>query len=125
VWRTVTAIAVAGSFGAVTRYGLNTAVTRRLGGEFPWGTFIVNVSGAFLVGVAFVLASERGLLTGSLRTAVTVGFLGAYTTFSTLAFETYRLADDRALGLAFGNVFGSCAAGMVAVYAGVAVGRLL
>jgi CrcB protein len=71
------------------------------------------------------LATERWGLAPWLRSAITIGFLGAYITFSTLSFETYRLAADRALGLAAANVVGSCAAGLVAVYLGVVLARAL
>ena len=121
----VVAIAVAGALGALARYGLEGWVSRRTTGAFPWGTFVVNISGAFVLGLVFTLATERWGLAPWLRSAVTVGFLGAYTTFSTLMFESYRLAADRALALAFANVLGSCAAGLVAVYAGVVIARAL
>ena len=123
--RTAIAIAVAGAAGALARYGLQVLVTRKTPGEFPWGTFVVNISGAFAVGLIFTLATERWSLAPWLTTALTVGFLGAYTTFSTLSLETYRLAADRALGLAFVNVAGSCAAGLVAVYLGIVLARLV
>ena len=64
------------------------------------------VSGAFALGLVFTLATERWGLAPWLRSALTIGFLGAYTTFSTLSFETYRLAEDRALGLAAANMLG-------------------
>jgi CrcB protein len=123
--RTVVAIAVAGAVGALSRYGLEGFVSRRQSGAFPWGTFAVNVSGAFALGLVFTLATERWGLAPWLRSALTIGFLGAYTTFSTLSFETYRLAEDRALGLAAANVLGSCAAGLAAVYLGIVLGRAL
>jgi CrcB protein len=123
--RTVVAIAVAGAVGALSRYGLEGFVSRRQSGAFPWGTFAVNVSGAFALGLVFTLATERWGLAPWLRSALTIGFLGAYTTFSTLSFETYRLASDRALGLALGNILGSCAAGLAAVYQGVVLARAL
>jgi CrcB protein len=123
--RTVAAIAVAGAIGALARYGLEGFVSRRQSGAFPWGTFVVNVSGAFALGLVFTLATDRWGLAPWLRSAITIGFLGAYTTFSTLSFETYRLAADRALGLAAANVLGSCAAGLVAVYLGVVLARAL
>src|SRR5512146_1235085 len=95
----VAAIAVAGALGALSRYGLEGFVSRRTRGAFPWGTFVVNVTGAFALGLVFTPATERWGLPAWLRSALTIGFLGAYTTFSTLTFETYRLAEDRALGL--------------------------
>jgi CrcB protein len=123
--RAVVAVAVAGSLGALARYGLDGFVSRRTRGAFPWGTFVVNISGAFVIGLVFTLATERWGLAPWLRSALTIGFLGAYTTFSTFSFETYRLAVDRAYGLAAANMLGSCAAGLAAVYVGVALARAL
>jgi CrcB protein len=123
--RAALAIAIAGAFGALARYGLEGFVSRRARGAFPWGTFVVNVTGAFALGLVFTLATERWGVAPWLRSALTIGFLGAYTTFSTLSFETYRLAEDRALALAAANMLGSCAAGLVAVYVGVVIARAL
>src|SRR5215475_10421919 len=117
--RAVVAIAFCGALGALARYGLEGFVSRRTSGAFPWGTFVVNVSGAFALGLIFTLATERWAFAPWVRSALTIGFLGAYTTFSTLSFETYRLAEDRAVGLAAANLLGSCAAGLAAVYVGV------
>ena len=123
--RAVVAIGLAGALGALARYGLEGFVSRRAKGAFPWGTFVVNISGAFALGLVFTLATERWGLAPWLRSAITIGFLGAYTTFSTLSFETYRLAADRAIGLAAANMLGSCAAGLAAVYVGVVLARAL
>jgi fluoride exporter len=123
--RTIAAIGIAGALGALARYGLGGLIVSRSARAFPWETFVVNVSGSFVLGFAFTLMTEQ-LTTGAwLRTAVTVGFVGAYTTFSTLAYETYRLVEDGALALAAANIFGSAAAGLVAVYLGVVAGRAL
>jgi len=122
---TALAIAVAGAFGALARYGLDGWISRRAPTSFPWGTFAINVTGSFLLGLAFVLMTERFRPDPWLRSAVTIGFLGAYTTFSTFSLETYRLIEDGAYGLAFANVVGSVAAGLTAVYAGVVLGRAL
>jgi CrcB protein len=122
---TVLGIAFAGALGALARYGLEGFVSHRSGGAFPWGTFVVNISGSFAIGFVFTLMTERFASDPSLRTVLTTGFLGAYTTFSTFSYETYRLAADGALGLAFANAAGSVVAGLVAVYAGVVAGRAL
>lgn len=123
--RTVVAIAIAGAAGALARYGLEGFVSRRSPGAFPWGTFVVNVSGAFALGFLFTLMTEQLTTAPWLRGAVTIGFLGAFTTFSTFSLETYRLAEDGALGLAAANALGSLAAGLGAVYLGVVAGRAL
>jgi CrcB protein len=124
--RTILAIGVAGFFGAIARYGLEGFVSSRNGGSFPWGTFVVNVSGSLVLGFLFaVLIEGRVIVVPWLRTAMTVGFLGAYTTFSTLTLETFRLVEEGSIGLAGANVLGSLAIGLVAVYIGVVLGRLV
>jgi CrcB protein len=123
--RAAVAIAVAGAIGALARYGLEGLVGRRSPGAFPWGTFAVNISGAFVLGFVFTVTTEQLTVASWVRGAVTIGFLGAYTTFSTLSFETYRLLEDGALGIAVGNAVGSLAAGLGAVYLGVVTGRAL
>jgi fluoride exporter len=124
IMRTAVAIAVAGALGALARYGVDGAVARRAAG-FPWGTFIVNVSGAFLLGAVFTLLGERLTVAPWLRGAIAIGFLGGYTTFSTLSLESYRLLEARSYVLAGANLLGSCAAGLLALYGGVVLGRAL
>jgi CrcB protein len=116
-------IAVAGSLGALSRYGLEGAVSRYAPGAFPWGTFVVNVIGSFALGLVFTVLTERATADPWLRSSLTIGFLGAFTTFSTLSLETYRLLEDGAHALALANALGSVMAGLVAVYLGVVVGR--
>jgi len=123
--RTGLGIAIAGALGALARYGLEGVVSRRAGGVFPWGTFVVNITGAFVLGFLFTVMTERLRVSPALRTSLTVGFLGAYTTFSTLSYETFRLIEDGAVWLAAANGLGSLAAGLVAVYLGVVLGRVL
>jgi CrcB protein len=123
--RTLIAIAVAGALGALARYGLGAFVSKRTSDSFPWGTFVINISGAFILGLVLTLATERWEFAPWLRLGLTTGFLGAYTTFSTLTFETYKLAADRTFALAAANMLGSCAAGLAAVYLGVVLARTI
>ena len=118
-------IGIPGIARAVSRYAVEGWVSSRTRGAFPWGTLVVNVSGCFVLGLAFTLLTERFLPHPALRSALTIGFVGAYTTFSTFAFETMRLGEDGAVLLAAINVAASVIAGIAAVYAGVAVGRTL
>jgi fluoride exporter len=118
-------IGVAGFAGAVSRYAVEGWVSERARGAFPWGTFVVNVTGCFVLGLIFTVLTERFLPHPAVRSALTIGFLGAYTTFSTFAFETMRLAEDGAKLLAVTNVASSVVAGVAAVYAGVWLGRTL
>jgi len=122
--RTAVAIGIAGALGALARYGAEGIVARRAG-SFPWATFAVNVSGSFLLGLVVTLLGERLTVAPWVRAAVAIGFLGAYTTFSTLSLESYRLVEARSYALAAANLLGSMAAGLVALYGGVVVGRTL
>jgi len=123
--RTIVAIGIAGALGALARYGLDGVVARRFSSPFPWGTFVVNVSGSFLLGVTVALLGDRLAVAPWLRATVAIGFLGAYTTFSTLSLESYRLLETRSYALAGANLVGSVTAGLVALYGGVVLGRAL
>jgi CrcB protein len=123
--RTVVGIAVAGAVGALARYGLEGAVSRRGPGAFPWGTFVVNITGAFVAGLLFTVFTEKFVVAPWVRSTVLIGFLGAYTTFSTLSLETFRLLEDGAYLLGAVNSVGSLMTGLLAVYGGVVVGRLI
>lgn len=86
---------------------------------------MANLSGSFLLGFAFALLTERFLVSPALRTAVTIGFLGAYTTFSTFSFETLRLLEDGAYGLGLANVALSVVGGLAAAWLGLVAGRTI
>ena len=118
-------IGIAGAAGALARYGVGGVVARANRGAFPMETFVVNVSGAFILGLVFVLMTERFLPHPTLRIAVTVGFLGAYTTFSTFALETVRLAEDGAVLMAAANVAAGTLAGILALVLGMWIGRTI
>jgi len=121
---TVVTVAAAGAAGALARWGVDEWFERR-GGLFPWGIFVVNVSGAFLIGFLVTWLEPRFEGATWLRTGILVGFLGAYTTFSTLSLDTYRLLDGGHTGTALANALGSLAAGLVAVWAGIRLAELL
>lgn len=118
-------VALGGAAGAVTRYVVDGLVADRATGAFPWGTLVINLSGSMLLGVLFALAVERGVLPAAVRAPLMIGFLGAYTTFSTLMLESWRLWEDGAAGMALANAFGSVALGLVAVFVGLVIGRAL
>ena len=123
--RIAVAVAVASALGGLCRYALGGVIARRAPGGFPWETFAINISGAFAIGVLFVLLVEEHTSAAWLRAALLVGLLGSYTTFSTWTLETWRLVEDGALGLAFANVGGSTVAGLAATWVGLAAGRAL
>jgi CrcB protein len=117
-------LVVGGAMGTLARYYV-TGWFADLGGPKPLGVFVVNISGAFIIGLFLTLSEERFLWPPELRLLIAVGFLGAFTTFSTLTWETLQLAEARdALG-AVANTAGSLAVGMLAVYAGAVTARVL
>ena len=118
-------IGIGGFAGALARYALDGWVSSRTGGSFPYGTLVVNLSGSLLIGILFALAIERGVLSAEVRGPLMIGFVGAYTTFSTLALESWRLAEDGAWVLAMANLGASAVLGVAAVIAGLAIGRAL
>ena len=123
--RTTLVIGVAGALGAVSRHLLDSFVNRHWGDDFPWGIFIVNVSGSFALGALVGLFAHRLGVPMWLQAAATVGFLGAFTTFSTYMLQIYRSASTGHLPIAFANAFGSLAAGLLALYAGILLARAL
>ena len=124
MWERVLLVAVGGALGSVLRYAVAGFVDDRIG-PTVLGTFAVNVSGALLLGLFLGLTEERWMAPGLARTAIAIGILGAYTTFSTLAYETVDLAESGSTATALLSIGGSVAAGLAAVYAGLTLGRAL
>jgi fluoride exporter len=121
----ILAIAGGGALGALGRFFVSNGMYRLLGRDFPWGTLTVNSLGSFLMGMLFVLFIDR-LATGpEVRGAILVGFLGAFTTFSTFSMETLSLIEDGSLVRAFLNVGMNVLICLLACWAGVLLGRLL
>ena len=118
-------IGLGGFAGAVARYLVDGAVTDRSGGAFPWGTLVINITGSFVLGLLAALTIERAILPADIRGPVMIGFLGAYTTFSTWMLESWRLIESGSYGLALANLGGSVALGLLAVFAGLVVGMAL
>jgi fluoride exporter len=119
------AVAVGGALGALSRYGLMTLVERRTLTVFPWDVFVVNISGCFLVGIVVSALVDRHDAPAWLRVGLVLGFIGAYTTFSTFAQDLYDLKLEREYLLAAADLAGSVVLGVLAVAAGTWVGRLL
>jgi CrcB protein len=123
--RTSLVIGVAGALGAIARHHLEGTVNRLWGDAFPWGTFVVNISGSFVLGLLVGVFSRRLDVPLWLQAGATVGFLGAYTTFSTLSLQVYRSTATGHVAIALANALGSLTAGVLAVYAGVLIVRAL
>jgi len=118
-------LAAAGCCGTLARYWISGAVYDLLGRDFPWGTAAVNLLGCMLFGLVWVLADERQLLRPEFRMAILVGFMGAFTTFSSLIFETGELARGAQWAAAALNLVGQNVLGFVAFAAGAALGRIV
>jgi CrcB protein len=122
---TLLLVGAGGFFGAVARYLVDGWVSRLTGAGFPWGTLTINLTGSFLLGLLFAMTIDRGLLPAEIRAPVMIGFIGAYTTFSTWMLESWRLVESGEVLAAAGNIVGSVALGLVAVFLGLLVGRLV
>ncbi len=117
------AVAAGGALGAMGRYAIGLMMAGVWKREFPLATFLINVSGSFVLGFFVAWGAERAAVDPLWRLFVTTGFLGAYTTFSTFELETHALTDAGATGLALLNVIGSVVAGFIAVHLGIALAR--
>ena len=111
-------IGTGGFIGAMTRYGLGTWIGEKWGRIFPLGTFIINVTGSFLIGLLMTLLTVRFTANPLWRLLLVIGFLGAYTTFSTFEYETGKLVKDSELLFASLNIILSVFFGFVALKMG-------
>lgn len=118
-------IGVAGLLGTLGRYWLSGFVARQYGETFPWGTLFVNVVGCFLAGAVFYLTEERFLVSPMVRSAILIGLLGGFTTFSSFSLQTFTLVRDGQLGLATLNITLSNLVGLVMVWAGYSLSKAL
>jgi len=114
-------VGIGGFFGAIARFLINTAVSSRYTPHFPWATFIINISGSFALGLLAALISSHVLTNPNWRLGVTIGFIGAYTTFSTFEYESAALGISWA---ALGNLLGSVVSGYGAVRLGIWLGQV-
>ena len=119
------AISLGAIGGALSRYYLTLWFTHQWGADFPYGTFIVNLSGCFLMGFIATLALDISLISPDLRLLLTTGFLGAYTTFSTYGLDTLNLLGRQQWVMAGSYWLGSTALGIGAVQLGVILARAI
>lgn len=117
-------IGVAGGLGALARYGLSGVVQNRLDGGFPWGTVAVNLVGCLAFGFLVAFLEGRFAFRSELRLFLLIGFMGAFTTFSTYVFETEQLLETGQWIWALGNLSLQNMVGLLALVAGITVGRI-
>jgi CrcB protein len=123
-WVLLSVIAVGGALGAPARYGIARLLPVQPG-VFPWATFWTNVSGSLLIGLFVTGVLERMHRDRYVRPFFVVGFLGSFTTYSTLATETVTLVKDGNVGLAVAYTAASIVVGLSAAFAGLGIGRRL
>jgi CrcB protein len=119
----VLAIGLGGALGSMARFGMSTWVYGVLGRNFPYGTFVVNVLGCLIMGVLFVLFTERFSDSLILRAGVLIGVLGGFTTFSSFSIETFNLLDQGETIKAVLYVLGSFFVSFSSTWLGVLIGR--
>ena len=118
-------VGIGGFIGAIARFALGSYIGNRMGSRFPYGTFVINISGSFLIGLILTMLAQRFDLSPNWRYLIPIGFIGAYTTFSTFEYETLRTVQDGQILMAFANVSLSVIVGFAAVWLGVVAGRVL
>lgn len=118
-------IALGGAGGALARHWMSGLVHASTRTHFPWGTLSVNLLGSFCIGVAYVLIVERGMVHPDWRSVTMVGFLGAFTTFSTFSLETIALLENGQPAEALGYVLFSVFICVFAVWAAMALTRII
>jgi len=117
-------IAIGGMLGALSRYFLSKFITQNVNDIFPWGTFVINVTGCFFIGL-FYIAFDRIITGPDLRSFLTIGFLGAYTTFSTYSLETINLLREGEIRLGLLNIFLNNFVGLILVIGGIYTARII
>lgn len=118
-------VGIGGFLGSVLRFWVGSFIGGRLGARFPYGTFVINVTGSFLVGIVVTVLATKAHWSPNWRYLIPIGFIGGYTTFSTFEFETLRLAQDGQMPMAILNVTLSVVVGLVGVWAGTVAGRAI
>ncbi len=114
-------IAVGGALGAIARFWVDSAVANRLGTKFPYGTFVINITACVLIGFSLTLMAKRTDLNPAWRFLIAIGFLGAYSTFSSYGWESVSMLRNGGFSMASLYAFGSLFLGLVAVWCGILI----
>ena len=124
MWQKFLFLGLAGALGTLTRYWLSGVIQRLAATEFPLGTATVNVIGCLLFGLLWAFLESRVSVSGQMRTIIFIGFFGAFTTFTSFAFETSQFLDESQWFWASGNILVQNVIGIAGVLIGLAVGKL-
>jgi CrcB protein len=118
-------VGIGGCLGSVVRFWLGGYIGSKMGARFPYGTFVINITGSFLIGLVFALLTVKTQWSPNWRYLIPIGFLGGYTTFSSFEYETLRAMQDGQIRVGFLYVALSVVVGFVAAWGGVTAGRAI
>lgn len=118
-------VGIGGFLGSILRFWVGSYIGSRMGTRFPYGTLVINITGSFLVGLAFALLTARTQWSPNWRYLIPIGFIGGYTTFSSFEYETLRTMQDGQVGLGLLYVATSVIVGFIAVWGGMVAGRAI
>ena len=118
-------VGIGGFLGSVLRFWLGSFIGGRMGARFPYGTFVINVTGSFLIGMVLAVLATKAHWNSNWRYLIPIGFIGGYTTFSAFEYETFQLFQDGQLLTAMLNIALSVVIGFVGVWVGVVAGRII
>ena len=117
-------LAIAGALGSLSRYALSGIIQKAAGADFPWGTLVINALGCLIIGYIMQLALHTDIIPANVRVVVTIGFLGAFTTFSTFSYETVKLLESGILVPALLNILANVGIGLAATFSGILLGKI-
>ncbi|MFO7567267.1 MAG: fluoride efflux transporter CrcB [Enhygromyxa sp.] len=123
--RTILLVGSGGFIGSVLRYLLQYYMEKSLTSTFPWGTLIANIAGSFIIGMIFALAEKGNLMSAEWRIFLAVGICGGFTTFSAFAYNNFTMINEKAWSSLFLNIGGNLFLGILAVYLGVILIRMI
>jgi CrcB protein len=128
-WRSIllkyVVVGIGGCLGSILRFWLGNYVGSKMGTRFPYGTFVINLTGSFLIGLVFAFLTKRSEWSPYWRYLIPIGFIGGYTTFSSFEFETLRTIQEGQVGIGLLYVTSSVVFGLAAVWGGLIAGRAL
>ena len=123
--RTIFIVGTGGFIGSVLRYLVQVFVEKGLTSTFPWGTFVANIAGSFIIGIVYALAEKGNLMNAEWRMFLAVGICGGFTTFSSFAYNNLTMLKEGVFGQFLWNIGGSLFFGLLAVYLGMALVRII